>query len=217
MERKCKGVMQPDVSLDTMDAANEEAELCSEYASDEVTSKKQDKQQKRKLAADNVCSDQQDNAKARVRARRSSSPSCASSTAACSDDDETQSKEQAKASEPLGGGKYTLPPPVYERERFLATEPSDVMEKLERYGIAIVPSVLDEAKCQIAFDGLMDALEGVFPDFKRDEPITWRALRDNGAKHAMLLQTHCLGWCQAAVDIRQVLGESVPSISQYHA
>jgi hypothetical protein len=206
MEAKCKGSLQPIDSPSSTNPEHVKAEVRDVDGSDATAKvKKQDMQRKRGRGSDDGCPDQQGGAKASARPRRSSSPSCTSSTASCSDEDEKESKAHARPAKPSGGGKYILPPPVYERDRFLATDPADVMEKLVRYGMVVVPSVLDETKCQAAFDGLMEALEGVFPDFKRDEPSTWRALRDNGAKHAMLLQTHGLGWCQAAVDIRQVL------------
>jgi hypothetical protein len=100
---------------------------------------------------------------------------------------------------------YYLPAPMYERERFLCAtrDPDEVFAKLLRYGVAIVPEVLSPERAQTSYNGLMDALESVFPAFKRDDRSTWRQLRDNGAKHAMLLQTHGLGWCQSAVDLRQ--------------
>ena len=129
------------------------------------------------------------------------------------EEEEEEAPKRAKASETIEpveallvsstSSPYYLPPPVYERERFLVRDAHDAMQKLMRYGVAVVPDVLSCERAEASYSGLMDALESVFPAFKRDERASWRQLRDNGAKHAMLLQTHGLGWCQAAVDLRQ--------------
>jgi hypothetical protein len=109
--------------------------------------------------------------------------------------------DEAAAAEATQG--YRLPPPQYARSAYVAVAPDDVLHMLLRYGVAVVPNVLSRERAAEVHAGLMGALEGAFPGFGRDAPETWRLLRDNGAKHAMLLQNHGLGWCQAAVDVRQ--------------
>jgi hypothetical protein len=99
--------------------------------------------------------------------------------------------------------KYFLPAPLYARKDFKAESAADALRQLLVHGVAVVPRRLTEAEAEKTNEGIMDALETVFTKFKRGEPETWRVLRDNGAKHAMLLQHHGLGWCQAAVDVRQ--------------
>ena len=98
---------------------------------------------------------------------------------------------------------YTLPSPKYERARYVAETPEEARRKLAHYGVAVLPNALSAEAAERALTGLWSTLEATFPDFKRADPSTWRALRDNGAKHAMLLQTHGLGWSQPVVDVRQ--------------
>jgi hypothetical protein len=101
---------------------------------------------------------------------------------------------------------YVLPSPRYERERFVVMVGSggeEVRRMLARYGVAVIPDAISEEAAARALTGLWPTLEATFPDFKRADPATWRALRDNGAKHGMLLQTHGLGWSQPVVDVRQ--------------
>jgi hypothetical protein len=108
-------------------------------------------------------------------------------------------------------GTYVLPTPRYERERYVVREEGsskssrgeEVRRKLAHYGVAVVPNAISEEAVARTLTGLWSTLETTFPDFKRAEPSTWRALRDNGAKHGMLLQTHGLGWSQPVVDVRQ--------------
>jgi hypothetical protein len=106
----------------------------------------------------------------------------------------------------------SLEPPQFKRKCFLATTSGEIMQKLTQYGVAVVPHALSEDKLQAAEEKVWESLEHTFPEFKQDDPATWRTLRDNGAKHAMLLQTHGLGWSQGVVDIRQA-----PEIAQVFA
>ena len=124
-----------------------------------------------------------------------------------------KAKPAAATAAPAKGG-YSMEawPASYERERFLARDAAEASRLLRDTGIAVVPGLLDAAETARALDGLYGALEEAFPLFRRDRPDTWRQLRDNGAKHAMLLQTHGLGWCQAAVDVRQS-----PAMAQFWA
>lgn len=111
--------------------------------------------------------------------------------------------------------------PKYRRSCFLASTPAEIMQRLTEYGVAVVPNAMkdDDAdgnnnntKLKAIQAQIMQSLEDTFPGFKRDQPETWRTLRDNGAKHAMLLQTHGLGWSQGPVDVRQA-----PEIAQLFA
>ena len=101
------------------------------------------------------------------------------------------------------GCGYRISPPMYQRDSYVAYTPKDALEKLLRFGVAVVPQTLSKARASLVHTGLMKALEDTFPGFVRDQSSTWRLLRQHGAKHAMLLQHHGLGWCQAAVDVRQ--------------
>jgi hypothetical protein len=112
-------------------------------------------------------------------------------------------KRKADAEEPKKRGVYALPLPKYERERFVVHDADEARRMLAHYGVAVWPYALSEEAAERALTGLWTTLEKTFPDFRRAAPSTWRALRDNGAKHGMLLQTHGLGWSQPVVDVRQ--------------
>jgi ectoine hydroxylase-related dioxygenase (phytanoyl-CoA dioxygenase family) len=96
-----------------------------------------------------------------------------------------------------------MPVIAYVRDAYVADTAKKALRNLLEFGVAVVPGMLSQERAAATHSGLMGALEGVFPGFKRDDATTWRQLRQNGAKHAMLLQHHGLGWCQAAVDVRQ--------------
>ncbi len=100
-------------------------------------------------------------------------------------------------------GSYHMPLVTYERTPYVATAPREALAMLLRSSVKVVPNMLLRERAAATHSGLMDTLEGVFPVFKRDDATTWRQLSANWAKHAMLLQHHWLGWCQAAVDVRQ--------------
>jgi hypothetical protein len=134
----------------------------------------------------------------------------------CSDHEDVkrETKKQKKLSENPKPTTTTtfLDPPKFKRTRFLAKTPSDILQKLTQYGVAVVPNALPEESLKASEEKLWHSLEHTFPGFKQDDPNTWRTLRDNGAKHAMLLQTHGLGWSQGAIDVRHA-----PEIAQIFA
>jgi hypothetical protein len=91
--------------------------------------------------------------------------------------------------EPQKRSAYALPLPQYERERFVVHDADEARRMLAHYGVAVWPDALSEEAAARALTGLWPTLEQTFPYFRRAVPSTWRALRDNGAKHGMLLQT----------------------------
>ena len=112
-------------------------------------------------------------------------------------------KRKATEDEPQKRSPYALPLPQYERARYVVHDADEARRMLAHYGVAVWPGALSEEAAARALAGLWPTLEQTFPDFRRAVPSTWRALRDNGAKHGMLLQTHGLGWSQPVVDVRQ--------------
>lgn len=132
-------------------------------------------------------------------------------------DDETRPKTAAGEGEVVlvvvkekkdNKGKYQLDKPVFIRDRLvvpLAKGAKAIMEMLAEHGVVVIPDVLPADELKRTFQGIIEALQDVFPDFHYAKKETWRTLRDNMAKHGMLLQHHGLGWCQPVVDIRQVL------------
>lgn len=94
----------------------------------------------------------------------------------------------------------------YHCDRYLAT-PDTAKDVLARYGVAIVPSVLDADECAAMNAGMWDALETLSAQWpvpmKRDCPESWRSFRHLFAKHSMLLQHWGIGHAQYAWDVRQ--------------
>ena len=135
-----------------------------------------------------------------------SSSNSSSSSSSCGSGGESEQKEKRRRTpkKKKKPKKYLLPPPVYARRDFVARTAEEALMKLLEFGVAVVPHALTAQEAEQTNDGIMEALEATFPGFDRHAPETWRMLRDNGAKHAMLLQHHGLGgWCQAAADVRQ--------------
>jgi hypothetical protein len=113
-------------------------------------------------------------------------------------DDDAGGSGRAEAAE-AGGmakkkGSYHMPLVTYARTPYVVTAPREALAMLLRSGVAVVLNMLLRERAAATHSGLMDALEGVFPVFKRDDATTWRQLCANGAKHAMLLQP---GWAGA--------------------
>ena len=132
------------------------------------------------------------------------SSSSSSSSSESEEESEQKEKRRRTPKKKKKPKKYLLPPPVYARRDFVARTAEEALMKLLEFGVAVVPHALTAQEAEQTNDGIMEALEATFPGFDRHAPETWRMLRDNGAKHAMLLQHHGLGgWCQAAADVRQ--------------
>jgi len=74
---------------------------------------------------------------------------------------------------------------------------------LERYGVAIVPNVLDATECVTLIDGLWSHFMYVLPALKRENTRTWSEVFKLYPKHGMLHQHYQAGVCQAVFDVRQ--------------
>jgi len=93
-----------------------------------------------------------------------------------------------------------------EFEKFVAS-PENVREVLDKYGVAIIPSILDEDECNKMNDGMWDTLETLTHKFeipiKRDDPKTWIEMKKLYPKHSMLIQNFSIGHSQYIWDVRQ--------------
>jgi ectoine hydroxylase-related dioxygenase (phytanoyl-CoA dioxygenase family) len=78
---------------------------------------------------------------------------------------------------------------------------------LDEYGVAIIPSVLDENECVAMEDGMWNTLETWTNTWDlpitRDNPESWRNIRDLFPKHSMLIQQWGLGHAQFIWNLRQ--------------
>mgnify|MGYP001296763687 CR=1 FL=1 len=87
------------------------------------------------------------------------------------------------------------------------TDPKHVKEIIEKYGVAIVPDVLNEKELINMRIGMWDYLEHISQKFEtpinRDKEETWKEFLKLYPKHAMLLQNCQVGHAQFIWDIRQ--------------
>ena len=94
----------------------------------------------------------------------------------------------------------------YEGEKYHTT-PEGIKETVEKYGVAIVPSVLVEGEISLMRDGMWDYLEHVTQNFEkpisRNDSKTWIEYLKLYPKHSMLLQQYGVGQSQFVWDVRQ--------------
>lgn len=95
---------------------------------------------------------------------------------------------------------------TYEYRKYV-TNQSDLLVTLDKYGVAIIPAVLDNDEIDKMRSGAWDYLEHITSNFElpisRDNSATWRELRKLYPKHSMLIQQWGIGHAQYVWDIRQ--------------
>ena len=94
----------------------------------------------------------------------------------------------------------------YEYEQYIAT-PDNVMETIEKYGVAIVPNLLNDLECHKMATGMWETLEDItqiwVQPISRDNPESWKNIRDLFPLHSMLIQHWTIGHAQFIWDLRQ--------------
>jgi len=87
------------------------------------------------------------------------------------------------------------------------TTPKELKATLAKYGVAIVPGVLDEKKRQHMIDGFWNYVEHVTqkldPPMNRKKPETWGQFKHLWPIHSMMLKQFGCGQCQMMWDLRQ--------------
>lgn len=82
-----------------------------------------------------------------------------------------------------------------------------LQETLSEYGVAIIPSVLNDEECEAMFAGMWDFFEHITSDWEtpinRTDKKTWREIYKLYLNHSMLIQYWNIGHCQSAWDVRQ--------------
>ncbi len=95
---------------------------------------------------------------------------------------------------------------VSKYRRFI-TDIDSVTEKLQKYGVAVIPNILDEEECQNMISGMWNTLEHITQNMdipiQRNNSTTWRTFYSLYPKHAMLLQNWDVGQSQFLWDLRQ--------------
>lgn len=99
-----------------------------------------------------------------------------------------------------------MSPIVYEYERYV-TDEAHLKETVAKYGVAIIPGVLDEAECTEMQNGMWDTMatwtEKWEQPISRDKPESWRGMRDLFPMHSMLIQLWGLGHAPFIWNLRQ--------------
>jgi hypothetical protein len=94
----------------------------------------------------------------------------------------------------------------YEFEKYIATK-NNVVEVVEKYGVAIIPNILDDEECEQMNKGMWDTLEFMTQTWDtpidRCNPETWREMQKLYPTHSMLIQHWSIGHAQYVWDIRQ--------------
>jgi hypothetical protein len=79
----------------------------------------------------------------------------------------------------------------YEYERYVTTI-ANVTNTLDRYGVAIIPNILNAQECENMKVGMWDYLETVsrnlLTPISRANPQTWKTFKELYPKHSMLVQ-----------------------------
>lgn len=96
--------------------------------------------------------------------------------------------------------------PLYEFTKYNC-DINNVKEKLDEFGVAIIPNILTEKECEESIDGMWNYLEHITSEsehkIKRDDEKTWRNLSKLYPLHSMLIQHWQIGHSQFIWNIRQ--------------
>jgi hypothetical protein len=94
----------------------------------------------------------------------------------------------------------------YEYEKYV-TNIKNVKKTILKYGVAIIPNVLDEDECEDIKKGMWDMLEYTSENLKvpikRDDKKTWRSIKEYYGLHSMLIQHWHLGQSEFIWKIRE--------------
>ena len=94
----------------------------------------------------------------------------------------------------------------YEFEKYQCNS-SNLKETLEKYGVAIIPNVINEEQCKVMREKMWESIEHITQHFevpmKRDDVSTWKSFPLLFALHSMLIQRFQISHSQYYWDLRQ--------------
>lgn len=94
----------------------------------------------------------------------------------------------------------------YEYEKYVCTKET-LRDTLAEYGVAIIPSVLNEQETEAMVSGIWDFFEHITQEWEtpisRHDETTWRGIHNLYPMHSMLIQYFSVGQSQVSWDIRQ--------------
>jgi hypothetical protein len=91
-------------------------------------------------------------------------------------------------------------------EKFIVND-GDVMNKLEKFGVAVVPNILNDEECDIGYNGMWNYFEYISQNWdiplKKENTESYREYWKLFPMHSMLIQHWNAGHAQYVWDIRQ--------------
>ena len=94
----------------------------------------------------------------------------------------------------------------YEYEKYVTTI-DKVKKTVMKYGVAIIPNVLNEQECLEIQQGMWDTLEyttqNLETPIKKDDKSTWKTIKNFFGLHAMLIQYWSLGQSEFIWKVRE--------------
>ncbi len=94
----------------------------------------------------------------------------------------------------------------YEFEKYLS-DIDNLKYTLEKYGVAIIPSILNEQECNNIVSGIWDFLEYISKTWDtpldRNNQKSWTSFYELYPLHSMLLKNWNIGHAQVSWDVRQ--------------
>ena len=93
----------------------------------------------------------------------------------------------------------------YEYEKY-RTDNNNLLDTLNKYGVAILPNILNEEECDTMKQGMWDYIENITSNLpipmKKSKPATWTSYADLYPKHSMLLKHWSIGHAQFIWNLR---------------
>jgi len=94
----------------------------------------------------------------------------------------------------------------YEYERYVCSKET-LRETIEKYGVGVIPSVLEEEECERMVSKMWDFFEHITSEWEipldRNKKETWREFYKLYPLHSMLVQHWGVGHAEASWDLRQ--------------
>jgi len=95
---------------------------------------------------------------------------------------------------------------TFEYEKYV-TDKAGIKAMVEKYGVAVVPNVINAEECKSMVSGMWDYFEHISANWEkplnRSDKKTWRGIYDLFPLHSMLFQHFNCGHAQASWDLRQ--------------
>ena len=93
----------------------------------------------------------------------------------------------------------------YEYKKYI-TDNDHILDTLNKYGVAIIPNILNQQECDTIKKGMWDYLENITANLpvpiKKDKQRTWTSYNQLYPQHSMLLKHWSIGHAQFIWNLR---------------